>query len=113
MSEFVSSPFSTEFEPLALVTDEFLNLSMALRRQGGGWKPEVFATETIPRFSLNLIDGIVITDFESRNDTINRLIKIGVEPRKIILWNNRGIIEPLTFKARCFYGRLAISYSQQ
>ena len=46
-----------------------------------------------------MIDGIVITDFESRNDTINRLIKIGVEPRKIILWNNRGIIEPLTFQA--------------
>ena len=46
-----------------------------------------------------MIDGIVVTDFESRNDTINRLIKIGVEPRKIILWNNRGIIEPLTFQA--------------
>ena len=45
-----------------------------------------------------MIDGIVITDFESRNDIINRLIKIGVEPRKIILWNNRGIIEPLTFQ---------------
>ena len=36
LSEFVSSPFSAEFEPLALVTDEFLNLSMAIRRQGGG-----------------------------------------------------------------------------
>ena len=36
LSEFVSSPFSTEFEPLALVTDEFLNLSMTIRQHGGG-----------------------------------------------------------------------------
>ena len=36
LSEFVSSPFSTEFEPLALVTDEFLNLSMALNPARGG-----------------------------------------------------------------------------
>ena len=34
-----------------------------------------------------------MTDSERRNENINRLAKMGIEPRKIILWNNRGIIE--------------------
>ena len=62
-------------------------------RQGGGLSPEIFAVENLPRFAMQFIDGIVLTDSENRNENINRFAKIGFEPRKIILWNNRGIIE--------------------
>ena len=66
--------------------------------RGGGTEPEVFATENLPRFALPLIDGIVLTETDSRNEMINRLLQMGVEPRKIILWNNRGVIEPFNLK---------------
>ena len=49
---------------------------------------------------LRFIDGIVLTDNKSRNENINRLSKIGIEPHKIILWNNRGVIEFFNMKAR-------------
>lgn len=67
--------------------------------RGGGTAPEVFAVDNFPRFALSLIDGIVLTDFDSRTEMINRLLQMGVEPRKIILWNNRGDIESLNFKS--------------
>ena len=92
LSEFFSSPFSVEFAPLAVVTDDTEKVTVSIRK-GWGTDLEVFATENFPRFALPLIDGIVITDTENRNDMVNRLIQFGVMPHKIILWNNRGVIE--------------------
>ena len=93
LREFFSSPFSVEFAPLAIVTDEPINVALALNPARGGLSPEIFAVENLPRFAMQFIDGIVLTDSENRNENINRFAKIGFEPRKIILWNNRGIIE--------------------
>ena len=36
LREFFSSPFSVEFAPLAIVTDEPINVALALNPQGGG-----------------------------------------------------------------------------
>ena len=36
LREFFSSPFSLEFAPLAIVTDEPINVTLALNPQGGG-----------------------------------------------------------------------------
>lgn len=93
LQDFFSSPFSVEFAPLSVVSDD-ADKFVAEIRKGGGTAPEVFAVDNFPRFVLPLIDGIVLTDFDSRTEMINRLLQMGVEPRKIILWSNRGEIEP-------------------
>ena len=59
----------------------------------GGQPPEVFTLDNLPRFALNFIDGIVLTENERRGENLNKLVQLGIEPRKIILWNNQGVIE--------------------
>ncbi len=56
--------------------------------------------ETLPRLVFRFIDGIVLTDSSTRAENINSLTKLGIEPRKIILWNNQGVIEAFNMKAQ-------------
>ena len=108
LSEFFSSPFNKEFEPLAILTNEPEKINQSIRVMKGT-QPEIFTLDTLPRFALKFIDGIVLTDNQSRAELINRLTQFGIEPHKIILWNNRGVIEFFIF----IYGGLAVPYSQR
>ena len=92
LSEFSSSPFNREFEPVAILTNEPEKVNQSIRATKGT-QPEIFTLDTLPRFALKFIDGIVLTDNQSRAELINRLTQFGIEPHKIILWNNRGVIE--------------------
>ena len=99
LQEFFNSKLSVEFEPLAILTDGISKLTLSASRQGGGTQPEIFTLETLPRLVFRFIDGIVLTDSSTRAENINSLTKLGIEPRKIILWNNQGVIEAFNMKA--------------
>ena len=43
--------------------------------------------KTIPPFAFKLIDGIIFTDTASSKGLVKFALKIGLEPRKIILWD--------------------------
>ncbi|MBR5913114.1 MAG: hypothetical protein IKZ58_01945 [Selenomonadaceae bacterium] len=99
LQEFFSSKFNVEFEPLAILTDATSKLMLSMSSTSGTL-PEIFTIDTLPRFSFRFIDGIVLTDNKSRTENINRLLKLGLEPRKIILWNNRGELEFFDIKGK-------------
>lgn len=101
LHDFFSSKFSFEFDPVAVLTDEVDKIAVIFRQGGGSSQSlDAYTPENLPRAILKFIDGVVLTDIETRNENINRLFKIGLEPRKIILWNNRGIIETFGTQAK-------------
>lgn len=95
LKEFLQSPFNADYEPLALVSEEFENVDID-SQNGGGY--EYLAPSKLNKFTYELIDGVLITDEKTRQTAINYFIHDGLDPRKIILWNNKGFPEILTTK---------------
>ena len=54
--------------------------------------------ENIPQFIYKFIDGIIFTDRQNLQNKINYFVGKGLEPRKIIIWNNQGLPEIFTAK---------------
>lgn len=61
-------------------------------------KLELIAPSKLYKFICELIDGILITDKKNLKNRIDYFIGKGVEPHKIILWNNQGTPEVFTAK---------------
>lgn len=65
---------------------------------GGQQRLEFIAPSKLHKFSYEVIDGILITDKKNLKDRINYFMEKGLEPHKIILWNNQGTPELFTAK---------------
>mgnify|MGYP002621725616 CR=1 FL=1 len=96
LKEFLQSPFNAEYYALALVSEDFEGIDIDSQNGGGQW--EFLTPSKLNKFAYELIDGIVLTDEQNRYTALNYFINDGVEPRKIILWNNQGV--PEFFNAR-------------
>ena len=59
---------------------------------------ELIAPSKLHKFTYEVIDGILITDKKNLKDRINYFLEKGLEPHKIILWNNQGLPEVFTAK---------------
>lgn len=90
LMKFLESPFSVEYEVFALISRDFegidtnrLNVSDI----------ELVPLRSVYKFVYKLIDALVITENKNRQSTINYFISQGIEPQKIILWNEQGVPE--------------------
>ncbi len=52
----------------------------------------------MPKFIYKFVDGVILTDRKNFTAQINYFVSKGLEPRKIILWNNQGTPEFFTAK---------------
>ena len=67
-------------------------------RHKGGQQVEFIAPSRVNKFSYELVDGVLLTDRQNFQRNLNYFLNEGVEPRKIILWNNQGIPEIFTLR---------------
>ena len=71
---------------------------------------EVLPVKDVNKFVYDFVDAIFILTEKNLDALITLFSSLGVEPRKIILWNERGTVEPLSFEQRdgtqvvCFEG---------
>ena len=93
---FLESPFRLEYEILALISEDFDGMDSKSLNVGF----EIISLRNVNQFAYKVIDGIVITNDKNRRASINYFISQGVEPSKIILWNNKGIPEYFTVECQ-------------
>ena len=91
---FLESPFKLEYEILALIAEDFDEIDSKSLNVGF----ELVSLRNVNQFAYKIIDGLVIVNDKNRRVSTNYFISQGVEPRKIILWNNQGIPEYFTIK---------------
>ena len=78
LQKFFSDAVSRDFEIVAILSEEPEKISV------GGL--QVLASKDLPRFNYALINGIIFTGDKSAADFF---LKQGLEPRKVILWDER------------------------
>lgn len=66
--------------------------------RGGGTEIEVLKPENLPKFVYQLVDGVLLTDKQTFQITVQYLVNRGIEWRKIILWSNSVKIESFNVK---------------
>ena len=76
LQKFFSDAVSRDFEIVAVLSEEPEKISVNL---------EVLKPQSLPKFVFNLVDGIIFTSKDTA--AANLLIKQGIAPRKIILWD--------------------------
>ena len=77
LQKFFSDALSRDFEIVAILSEEPEKISVKL---------DVLKPQALPRFNYSLIDGIIFTGDKSAADFF---LKQGLEPRKVILWDER------------------------
>lgn len=91
LQEFLNSPFNRTYEIEAVLTESPVNMRYI---QTGVGNIEIIHPVNLPKFIYKFVDGVVLTD----KSALNYFLSEGVEPRKIILWDNQGIPEFLKVK---------------
>ena len=82
LQQFFADAVSRDFEIVALLSDEPKRIDAE--------SLDVLVPQNLPAYILKLIDGIILTDTTNKN-LIMYFLEQGLEPRKIILWNeNKG-----------------------
>lgn len=76
LHKFFNDAASRDFEIVAILSDD--NISSEL---------DVIAPKNLPKFNYELVDGIILTN--PSGSLVKYFIKQDVEPRKIILWNEK------------------------
>ena len=96
LQEFLNSPFNRTYEVAAILTEEKARIDAI--RTGGGIEIEILQPENLPKFIYKFVDGVILTDRKNFPAQLNYFVSKGLEPRKIILWNNQGTPEIFTLR---------------
>lgn len=84
LQKFFSDAVSFDYDVVAILSREKISVEIDDKEF------DVFAPQALPNLVYTLVDGIIFTDFAKENN-IKFFLKQGVEPRKIILWDeHRG-----------------------
>ena len=83
LQKFFSDAVAEDFNIVAVLSDTPEEISV----EDDGRPVEVFSPENLPKFVLNLVDGIIFTAANQNSDAAKFFLKLGIEPRKIILWD--------------------------
>lgn len=83
LQKFFSDAVSYDYDVVAVLSAE--NFSIELDDK----ELEVFAPQALPKLVYSLVDGIIITDAVTNSGLVKTFLKLGTEPRKIILWNEQ------------------------
>ena len=94
LQEFFNSPFNRTYDVQAVISENGVNKPIIT----GGGKIEILQPENLPQFIYKFIDGVILTDRQNLQNKMNYFVGKGLEPRKIILWNNQGRSEIFTAK---------------
>ena len=85
LQKFFSDAESREFEIVAVLSEEPEKISPVRDNE----PLDVFTPQTLPKMVYGLVDGIIITDIVANRGLVKVFLKQGVEPRKIILWDEQ------------------------
>ena len=85
LQKFFSDAVSRDFEIVAVLSEEPEKISPARDNE----PLDVFTPQTLPKMIYGLVDGIIITDVIANRGLVKIFLKQGVEPRKIILWDEQ------------------------
>ena len=83
LQKFFSDAVSRDFEIVAILSADPKGIAV----EWNGKQLEVLAPEKLPKFIYELIYGVIFTTKDKT--TVNFFRKQGMEPRKIILWNEK------------------------